>query len=365
MPMSAFTYSEEILDSVEVPIFVLDVLPGEIFRFRKLNSSHEKLSGLKNEEVFGKSPHDFLPERTADTITKNYLACLRRNAAYTYEENIDLATGPKWWQTTLSPIRAGNVITGIIGIATDITEFKETQFKQAESNSKIKALNDDLALFTSTAAHDLRGPLRQIRLMVEMIGEGFEDLGDGKKELLEKAGDMTEKALSQIDDMLSYARSLTLDLAPHQTVDVHHICSDLVAILDPLSRKSVTIPACQVTTDKAALQIVLRNLLDNAIKFSNSYVAVTVEELTDSDGEWLVIKVSDDGKGFASKDHPIGSAPHSDPQGAVHGFGLAAVQQLVEVRGGTVWIDDSKVDDGATICFQIPGELVDSAKQSG
>ncbi|GKX33824.1 MAG: hypothetical protein MnENMB40S_14420 [Rhizobiaceae bacterium MnEN-MB40S] len=360
MPMSAFTYSEEILDSVEVPIFVLDVLPGEIFQFRKLNSSHEKLSGLKNEEVFGKSPHDFLPERTANTITKNYLSCLRRNAAYTYEENIDLATGPKWWQTTLSPIRAGNVITGIIGIATDITEFKETQFKQAESNSKIKALNDDLALFTSTAAHDLRGPLRQIGLMVEMIGEGFEDLGDGKKELLEKAGDMTKKALSQIDDMLSYARSLTLDLAPHQIVDVHHVCSDLVAILDPLSTKTVALPSCLATTDKAALQIALRNLLDNAIKFANSQVAVTVTSRADRDGEWIVVTVSDDGEGFQSSNEPIGGSQHTDSQGGVHGFGLAAVQQLAEARGGTVWVDEPELGDGATIRFTIPGRLVGS-----
>ena len=358
MPTSAVVYSEEILDSIEVPIFVLDVLPGDEFRFHRLNRSHEQMSGLKNEEVFGKSPYDFLPERTADTITKNYRKCLSSNAAYTYEENIDLSTGPIWWQTTLSPIRTGDVITGIIGIATDITEFKETQFKQAESNAKIKALNDDLALFTSTAAHDLRGPLRQIGLIVEMIGEGFEDLGDGKTELLAKAGDMTQNALSQIDDMLSYARSLTLDLAPHQTVDLHHICSDLVAILDPLSRKTVTFPTCQVTTDKAALQIVLRNLLDNAIKFSKSRVAVIVDEIADRDGEWLVIKVSDDGKGFASKDHPIGGAPHSDAQGAVHGFGLAAVKQLVEVRGGTLWVDDSEFANGATICFQIPGQLV-------
>jgi hypothetical protein len=52
----------------------------------------------------GHRPQAVLPPRLADTVGSNYRTCLTSGARITYEENLELDTGPRWWSATLTPL---------------------------------------------------------------------------------------------------------------------------------------------------------------------------------------------------------------------------------------------------------------------
>lgn len=344
-------------DSLAVPIFILDVDDDGTIRFRKNNLEHERRTGLDSKSVVGKTPHELLPPRTADTILKNYQTCVDRRDVYRYEELLILGTEEQWWETTLSPVFQGDRVIGIVGIAHNLTTWKENERDFANALRELNRTNTDLEVLISATAHDLRGPLRQARLMYDMALDGFEDLGDNKLELLQSGGRIIDKALHQINDVLSQSRNNPTTDTRFSLVDVGHICADLAAVLDPLKTLRFTHDSGMVRCEKFILDIVLRNLVDNAIKHARSQVNITVRAEDDA----LVFSVSDDGPGFDAAQIEVGQQMSAGPKAdGITGFGLAGAIQLVSVRGGKLWLDNPAFGSGATVSFRIPGELSDA-----
>ncbi len=320
---------------LRIPAFLLDV-NGEAITFRALNSVHEQITGIDSKALVGKTPHEALPVRMADTVMQNYLRCVQSKNLYAYDEVLALPLGEIWWRTQLTPIMDGDCVTGIIGIATDITPSKETEKRLAEALETVSLKNRDLQILSSTTAHDIRGPMRQAKLLVEMLGEGFEDLGDNKLTLLKTAENVIEKALDLIDLNLSMVTETGFDQQSVERMDFGHWCSDVVAVLDPLKTKTITYPDVLIRCEKFVIDIALRNLLDNATKFSATTVDINVEE---ADGDTLHFTVSDDGPGLPAEIFSDNrSVITSPPISGNSGVGLSASQSLIEARRGKLWV---------------------------
>jgi len=344
-------------DNLAVPIFILDVDDDGTIRFHKNNLEHERRTGLDSKSVIGKTPHDLLPPRTADTILKNYQTCVDRREEYRYEEHLILASEEQWWETTLSPVFDNDRVIGIVGVAHNLTPWKENEREFVNALRELNRTHTDLEVLTSATAHDLRGPLRQARLIYDMVLDGFEDLGDNKLELLQSGGQIIDKALVQIDDVLSQSRKNTTSAGRFKPVDFGHVCADLAAVLDPLKTLSFKHDRGMVLCEKFILDIVLRNLVDNAIKHARSQVSVTVRAEDDA----LVISVSDDGPGFDPERIKVGEQMTAGSKiDGITGFGLAGAIQLLDVRGGKMWLDIPVFGAGATVSFRIDGELSDA-----
>ncbi len=339
-----------------IPSFLLDV-DGEAITFRALNSVHEQITGVDSQALVGKTPHEALPIRMADTVMQNYLRCVQSKNIYAYDEVLALPLGEIWWRTQLTPIMEGDVVTGIIGIATDITPSKETEKRLAEALETVSLKNRDLQILSSTTAHDIRGPMRQAKLLVEMLGEGFEDLGDNKLTLLRTAENVIEKALDLIDQNLSMVTETNLDQQSAERMDFGHWCSDAVAILDPLKTKNVTYPDIFICCEKFVIDIALRNLLDNATKFSARSVEINVEA---ADSDTLHFTVSDDGPGLPDEIFAEnGSVNTSLPKSGNSGVGLSASRSLIEARRGKLWVRKAEREgQGASLAFSLPGVIV-------
>lgn len=345
----------DVVDHLQVPIFVLSVEDERIIRFEKLNTVHEAATEIKTSAVVGKTPHDIFPQRMADTVMRNYMQCVTSKTLHNYEELLHFGGEETWWDTSLSPILDDGKVIGIVGVAYNKTASKTIESNLASAIREVSRVNTDLKLLTSTTAHDLRGPLRQAKILMDMIFEDFQDLGDNKKDLIETCNKVVDKALSLIDLSLgNVSRSILIDdnLA---RVDLGHWCSDIIAILDPLAKLDFAYPDVVVECEKFILDIGLRNLVDNAVKFADSRVLL---EVLEKDGG-LEFSVSNDGQGFA-EDHRIGeSPPKSQSTDPTSGIGLAATRSLLEARQGKLWINKPRIDgQGATLTFLIPGKFV-------
>ena len=349
-----------VMEHLHQPMFLLDVLGPESFVFRGLNKEHQAESGLTNDMVFGKSPHEALPSRLADTIVQNYERCRATGQAHTYEELLELPTGPLWWQTTLSPVFDDHrKLTQIIGLAVDITKRKEAEFGASQRLSDMTRLNEDLQVFASTTAQDMRGPFQTMVALLDMVSDGFVDLGDEKADQLALCREIAEDAITSMGAILSTAQGLRVATDTQEEVDLGHLAADIAALLDPHERFEIELPQAQIKTDRVAIQMVLRNLMENAIRYTDKKVSVHVAAFKDAlSGEMIAVTISDDGVGIAA-DKRIDGQPILPPSGQIGAdFGVNSAQAVIIARGGHITRVQSTFATGAAIRFTLPGALL-------
>ena len=135
-------FLDSIYRGVDMAIFVVDVDDHDEFRYAGLNATHERLTGLRSENIGGKRPEDLIPAIPADVvegIRRNYEACRVSAAVYAYEEMVPFEGSETWWLTRLSPLvdEAGRVYR-IIGTSTDITEKKRSELKLIKTAEELK-----------------------------------------------------------------------------------------------------------------------------------------------------------------------------------------------------------------------------------
>jgi PAS domain S-box-containing protein len=372
MPQKRLAEAIALSDKLDLAIFILEVQDADRLVFRKLNPFHEKITGLKSEDLEGKTPFEVLPLRMAENVQAKYLACLSSREPFTYEEVLNLPNGEIWWQTTLSPLifEDGRVI-GIIGTAIDITARKAQEFRDANALADLRKLNEEINMYTSMAAHDVRGPLRKIKVITELLfadtGKPVDEplvLAPEQRDLVNNIGAIASSTLDHVDSILSYARALSLPTeAKLEEVELQLLFADLVGLVDAGGAFDFVYPKQTVMAERIILQITLRNLLENAVKFGHSRCTVSLEASTDNPG-FLQFVASDDGPGFAEGVALSDQSARSLKRSPTNGFGLASAQRMIEARGGRMSLADpaSLPDEarlgGAHVAFTTRGSIL-------
>jgi signal transduction histidine kinase len=151
------------------------------------------------------------------------------------------------------------------------------------------------------------------------------------------------------------------DLADTKTSERIRSCNDLTGLRDTLEERGILLMVdeslwCQeVCQDEAKLIQILRNLLNNALKYRRSHVELKIDKKDDH----LFILVTDDGEGIPSAYHKkifesyfqIDSSDSCTIRG--HGLGLAGVMALIEDMGGELFLDSDE-GKGAKFSIRVP-----------
>jgi signal transduction histidine kinase len=184
-----------------------------------------------------------------------------------------------------------------LGIAIDITEMKTRELRAAQKWSDAVQHNRKLLGFVSRNVDGVRGPFETVLGMFAVLREGFIDFGDGKLDQLDLCTEMAGTALDQINDLCRSADGLIGDVEAPRQVDLGHLCRDIIAIVDPDGRFDIGFPDCSILADHTALELLLRQLIENASRYAHRIIRIDVEEALDG---MLCFRVLDDGKG----EHP-------------------------------------------------------------
>jgi PAS domain S-box-containing protein len=233
----------------------------------------------------------------------------------------------------------------VLAAVSDITPRKAMQLELRQANANLEE-------FTYAASHDLKSPLRGISDLVEWI---VEDLGgaepQGVSRNLGRIRDRIHRLEGVIDDLLAYARAGTaFSDAVH--VDVEDL---LAGVLELLPRPAGFIVSLQIearpfVTNRAPLESVLRNLINNAIKHHDlptGHIAIGVADV----GRYCVFTVADDGPGIplASQERVFRIFQTLATETREHsGIGLALSKRLVEAHGGWIKLDSTTGVRGTT-----------------
>ncbi|MGB5694718.1 MAG: HAMP domain-containing sensor histidine kinase [Polyangiales bacterium] len=220
--------------------------------------------------------------------------------------------------------------------------------------------------FIDSVTHELKSPLASLQLCLETLGR--EDLNDDARETLRQMMlDDVDRLSSFIDDVLeanrlSYARLGTLNLSDVSLAKLVDQCVAAVCVRHKLEPDEVRIdvdPKLVVTTDRAALEIVVKNLIDNAAKYSDRPARIDVVVRKDSD-ERILFEVSDNGIGIDRKNlkrvfHRFYRVEDQEVrQRRGTGLGLFVVWALVKQLGGDVRAVSEGRGRGTTMRVELP-----------
>ena len=239
------------------------------------------------------------------------------------------------------------------------------RLKAEKSEIRLHQLNADKDRFISILGHDLKNPFNSILGFSEILSTEIDSLNSD--EIKEIAGHINKSARTTnklLEDLLMWARTQQgkIPFNP-QNLIFADICMNILEILNPNAKaKNITInyssaDPINVFADIDMLKTILRNLVSNAIKFSNNGGVINIKAEENSDN--ITISVSDHGIGIAHDalkklfdiSEVLTTKGTAGETGS--GLGLMLCKEFVEKHNGKIWVE-SEEGIGSTFIFTLP-----------
>jgi signal transduction histidine kinase len=214
---------------------------------------------------------------------------------------------------------------------------------------------------TADAAHELRTPLAALRAQSQVALRSRDD--EERSSALRALMAGVDRATALVGAVLTLARldASQLDPAAQPRLDLTTLAKDVIDEFAPIAAGrgvefTTDFSPAPVRGDADALAILLRNLIDNAIRHARHRVRVQVAVEA---GE-ACLRVQDDGAGLSAAqaqrvfDRFYRGSPGTGDAGSGAGLGLAMVKRIADLHHGSVVVEDPKEGEGATFVVRLP-----------
>lgn len=169
-------FLRNIYNGVNLSIFVIDVTPEGEFRFVGFNPTHERLTGLRSQDIQGKTIEEIVPPESAATLRQHYINCVETGSTVTYEICLQYRGEETWWLSNLNPLRDANGrIYRIIGTSLNITQRKQMEAALRESEQRFYGAFEYAAIGMALVAPDGRW-LKVNGALCELVGYSESEL---------------------------------------------------------------------------------------------------------------------------------------------------------------------------------------------
>ncbi len=299
------------------------------------------------------------PELIVQKLTNAFSELLDKDSFEEFDYSVEKENIIFWFNAKISPRRnAKGTLLGVTIVSRDITERKQ-------SEEQLKKLNATKDTFFSILAHDLKNPFSSLHSMSEILVANYHDLEDEDKIMaLKKMHKSSEQIFSLLENLLTWSNSQRGHI--QYTPEIFNLSMLIKINMNlnklPADKKGVALTTnfaddLQAFGDREMTNTVIRNLINNAIKFSNK--GGTVEMKILDKRELFEIVVSDRGVGISAgnvkklfqieeKHKSVGTAGESGT-----GLGLVLCKEFVDKNGGEIWCK-TKEGSGTEFHFTIP-----------
>jgi PAS domain S-box-containing protein len=326
------------------------------------------------EQVIGKSVYPIIVSKHQNAFRELTESVCLGNQGLLEFEIIGLKGTHRWLETHAVPLRsAKNEIIGLLGVTRDITEHKK-------SLEKIKQLNEELGQILYATSHDLRSPLVNIDGYSKELDYSFKEFMSAI-ENVHIPSNIKEKINSIVKDdipeSLHYIKTsvfkmntllkgiLTLSRLERykltiEEIDMNEMIMDIVDNhrfkLNELRIKTEVskLPNCK--GDSSQINQVFSNLLDNAIKYSDSERSCVINISGYKDNNQSVYCIDDNGHGIAPEhqDKIFEMFYQLEPYRVKgEGMGLTIINRIIEKHNGKIWVE-SELSKGSKFFVSLP-----------
>jgi signal transduction histidine kinase/ligand-binding sensor domain-containing protein len=238
-----------------------------------------------------------------------------------------------------------------------------------EQKDQLQQLNSTKDKFFSIIAHDLRSPFQSLMGISDMLFEEFKESNtDLQKFYTRTIHDSSHQLYSLVENLLTWSRTQRNKMTFEPVViNISALIEDTLNMLQPnFTQKNISVERHFISegkgyADKNMVEMVIRNLITNAIKFTpeNGKVRISVININQD----LQVEVSDNGIGISPEDQTKLFRIDTDfsKKGTMGeggtGLGLILCKEFIEKNNGRIWVN-SNPGEGSSFFFTIPVNLL-------
>jgi signal transduction histidine kinase len=241
------------------------------------------------------------------------------------------------------------------------------------AHQRLQELDQLKDQFMVTASHELRTPLTAVQGYIELLAQFDEQLpGEQRRDFLQKARRGCEELVVLLGNVMDASRlEVEAGIRPAllKRVSLQETVESIMVLIEPQitqEQREVYVhiqPRLFALADPPRLRQVLMNISVNALKYSRPQtpLAFSAYTMVDQDESFVVVSISDKGKGIAPLDQGhlfqrfvrLESDVNSPVRGS--GLGLYISRRLIEAMGGKIWIESKGISgDGSTFHIRLP-----------
>jgi PAS domain S-box-containing protein len=309
---------------------------------------------------------EFYHSDDRELVWNSFNEALSKHKSYDLEGRFINAQGDNLFVRTIGqPIIENGKVVKVYGNLVDITERKTAELKLKASEQKLKVANTTKDKLFSIIAHDLKSPLNSILGFSELLNNKIQtyDIEKSKK-FATIINTSAKNNLHLLENLLTWAKTQTeqIEFIP-ENLKLYPIVEEIFLVLNSsASLKNIKLISSLsddivAYADRCMLSTILRNLISNAIKFTNSGGKIDISAVSKQDH--IEISVTDNGVGINEENQKklfgadvnftlLGTESESGT-----GLGLMLCKEFVEKHGGRIWVE-SEVGKGSKFAFTLP-----------
>jgi PAS domain S-box-containing protein len=326
-------------------------------RILTLNPAAEQITGWPAQDSVGRFCWEVLQCTDGENACQHRCPLLQaiREGRFVYDEKMVIRQRPgtkRIVSLSAAPLMGtDDQPYGAAGLLHDITAQEETTRFQKE--------------FIASISHELRGPLCNISATAETMKAEFDEIeSDGHRQYLDSLLTQSQRLVRFADSLLDLFRLETghISLQP-RPLPISLLLEEIVQNWQhTASGHSVVVhvpePYLWIWADEKGIQVVLNNLIENAVKYSPAGSRIGVSVQTDAAGR-AIIAVQDQGEGIAPKHqdriferfYRVNGSEAQPTYG--QGLGLYIARKLIEAMGGDIWVE-SEIGKGSRFAVALP-----------
>jgi two-component system cell cycle sensor histidine kinase/response regulator CckA len=341
--------NKQVFDNIPVCVFLLDVTSDGRFKLRALNPAEEQAVGLSSTEVSGRFIEDVLSEEVSEKVIANYRRCLETGSPISYEDELNLEAGRRYFHTNLIPLRnAVGRIHRIAGCCTDLTDVRRTQ-EEALARQKLESIG----VLASGIAHDFNNLLGGILGCTELALTECAN-ATPVEEHLQRIRTASIRGAEIVRQLMIYGGKESPDFEPF---DISAIVNEMLHLLEvSISKHAILkiefaddLPS--VLGSPTQIRQVVMNLITNAseaigeqegvIQVTSALARVNGDlplpgGASLPEGDYVKLEISDTGSGMTPEVQARVFDPFFTTKQVGRGLGLAVVQGIIRAHGGAI-----------------------------
>ena len=332
-----------------------------------VNPAWEKITGYKKEEILNKNFTDFLSKQEKSNFQRNFELIKQKGEINNVRYEIHKKDGEIIivnYSGKSEKSENGDFIRTHC-VFNDITLQLKAEKTLVSSEQRLRELNATKDKFFSIIAHDLKNPFNDLMGFTQLLSMNIDKYDKSKIESFVRIIHQSSKlAYNLLENLLDWSRTQTgnLNFEPEGILIKDLIKENIDLLESTASNKNIKIYPeidcdLSVYADKNMIRTVIRNLISNAIKYTNQggFIKITVNNA----GRYCKVNVSDNGIGISTEnisklfriDESYTTVGTEREKGT--GLGLILCKEFVEKNGGIITAE-SEIGKGSSFSFTIP-----------